>query len=77
MLMLKKNFIQNINQKKNFFKSTIKTLKKKIIFKKKKYNILKKKKLNVIYKNFSLENHSLLYKLSRKIVKKKLLLQKF
>ena len=77
MLMLKKNFIQNINQKKKFFKSTIKTLKKKIIFKKKKYNILKKKKLNVIYKNFSLENHSLLYKLSRKIVKKKLLLQKF
>jgi hypothetical protein len=67
------------NQKRiKVFKITVKNLKKKIVLKKKfkiKYTTLKKKKLNIIYKNFCLGNRSLLYKLNRKLLTKKLLLQ--
>ena len=65
----------NSNQKRfKLFKSTKKSLKKKVVSKKKKYT-LKKKKLNIIYKNFCLENSSLLCKLYRKVLKKKISLQ--
>lgn len=73
--MFKKAVTLNNNTKRfKFFKSNIKTLKKKVIFKKKKYAILKKKKLNIIYKNYCLENNSLLYKLYRQLLKKQIVL---
>ena len=56
------------------FKTSKNFLKKKSFLKKKIKKFLnflkKKKKLNITYKIFSLNNHSILYKLKRKIIKK-------